>query len=65
MYLLVRWLGEDSVSVVFSGKVTFEGGAKVGKECVIKLGKNSYTGEILATGKSFKYFIGCCMVLII
>ena len=52
MYLLVQWLGEDSVSVVFSGKVEFEGKASVGKECIIKLGKKSYTGEILAIGKS-------------
>lgn len=52
VYFLVHWLGEDSVSVVFSVKVKFEGEACVGKECVISLGKNSYTGEILAIGKA-------------
>lgn len=41
--------------MVFSDKVTFEGEANVGKECVIKLGKNSYTGEILAIGKSYNH----------
>jgi len=37
VYFLVHWLGEDSVSVVFSGKVKFEGEANVGKECIITL----------------------------
>ena len=54
MYFLVQWLGEDGILVVFSGKVEFEGEESVGKECVITLGKKSYTGEILAIGKSFR-----------
>jgi len=45
-------LGEDSVSVVFSGKVKFEGEANVGNEYIIALGKINYTGEIIAIGKS-------------
>ena len=49
-------MGEDGISVVFSGKVEFEGEANVGKECTIKLGKKSYTGEILAIGKWNKIF---------
>jgi len=52
VYFFVHWLGEDSISVVFSGKVKFEGEANVGKECIITLGKNNYTGEIIAIGKS-------------